>query len=84
LEDFHSLYDIDKGAFDYFANADTAAIRLLRNALHHRDHELFSSWNAMMAQEGGPARQFLEDKRRTLLNGQNGAGSGLSAIDIAE
>jgi len=56
LEAFHSLYDIDKAAFDYFENADTAVILLLRNAIHHRDHELFSSWNATMAQEGGPLR----------------------------
>lgn len=56
LEAFHSLYDVDKVAFDYFDHADTAMILLLRNATHHRDHELFSSWNATMAQEGGPLR----------------------------
>ncbi|WP_027054704.1 hypothetical protein [Mesorhizobium erdmanii] len=56
LEAFHSLYDIDKAAFDYFENADTSVILLLRNAIHHRDHELFSSWNETMAQEGGPLR----------------------------
>ncbi|WP_197434752.1 hypothetical protein [Agrobacterium vitis] len=56
LEAFHSLYDVDKVAFDYFENADTAVILLLRNAIHHRDHDMFSSWNATMAQEGGPLR----------------------------
>lgn len=56
LEAFHSLYDVDKKDFDYFENADTAVILLLRNAIHHRDHELFSSWNSTMAQEGGPLR----------------------------
>lgn len=56
LEAFHSLYDVDKAAFDYFEHADTALILLLRNAIHHKDHELFSSWNATMAQDGGPLR----------------------------
>lgn len=58
LEAFHSLYDVDKDDFDYFANADTAVLILLRNAIHHRDHELFLSWNAEMRQDGGP-RRFL-------------------------
>jgi hypothetical protein len=56
LEAFHSLYDVDKMVFSYFDHADTAMVLLLRNAIHHRDHELFSSWNATMAQEGGPLR----------------------------
>jgi hypothetical protein len=56
LEAFHSLYDVDKASFDYFEHADTAVVLLLRNAIHHRDHELFSSWNMTMAQEGGPLR----------------------------
>ncbi len=56
LEAFHSLYDVDKNDFDYFVNPDTALLILLRNALHHRDHELFSSWNAEMNQPGGPRR----------------------------
>ena len=45
LEAFHSVYDVDRSAFNYFEHADTALILLLRNAIHHRDHELFSSWN---------------------------------------
>jgi hypothetical protein len=53
LEAFHSLYDVDKAEFDYFANADTAALIMLRNAIHHRDHPLFSSWNEEMALNGG-------------------------------
>ena len=56
LEAFHSLYDVDKTGFDYFAHADTAALIMLRNALHHRDHPLFSSWNEEMALNGGIGR----------------------------
>lgn len=56
LEAFHSLYDVDKTEFDYFAHADTAALIMLRNAIHHRDHPLFSSWNEEMALNGGIAR----------------------------
>lgn len=48
LEAFHSLYDVTKGNIDYFEHADTALIILLRNAIHHRDHPLFKSWNAEM------------------------------------
>ncbi|MEO0668547.1 MAG: hypothetical protein AAFZ99_11605 [Pseudomonadota bacterium] len=53
LEAFHSLYDVDKVEFDYFAHADTAVLVMLRNAIHHRDHPLFSSWNEEMALNGG-------------------------------
>lgn len=53
LEAFHSLYDVDKTGFDYFAYADTAVLIMLRNAIHHRDHPLFSSWNEEMALNGG-------------------------------
>lgn len=56
LEAFHSLYDVDRSAFNYFEHADTALILMLRNAIHHRDHELFSSWNNTMAQDKGPYR----------------------------
>ena len=45
LEAFHSLYDITKSDFDYFSHADTALLILLRNAVHHRNHLLFKSWN---------------------------------------
>jgi hypothetical protein len=53
LEAFHSLYDVDKTELDYFAHADTAVLIMLRNAIHHRDHPLFSSWNEEMALNGG-------------------------------
>ena len=49
LEAFHSLYDVSKAHLDYFAHADTASLILIRNALHHRDHLLFRSWNQEMA-----------------------------------
>ncbi len=49
LEAFHSLYDVSKSDFDYFSYGDTAAIILLRNSVHHRDHLLFRSWNQEMA-----------------------------------
>lgn len=45
LEAFHSLYDVTKSDFDYFSYADTALLILLRNAIHHRNHLLFKSWN---------------------------------------
>ncbi|HDS1039013.1 TPA: hypothetical protein QDZ42_002407 [Stenotrophomonas maltophilia] len=43
LEAFHTLYDVSKDGFDYFATGDTSLLIALRNALHHRDHSLFSS-----------------------------------------
>ncbi|MBA1204591.1 hypothetical protein G7009_23015 [Pseudomonas capeferrum] len=43
LEAFHTLYDVSKDEFDYFAQSDTSLLIALRNALHHRDHSLFSS-----------------------------------------
>lgn len=49
LEAFHSLYDVSKEHLDYFAHADTAALIMLRNAIHHRDHLLFRGWNQEMA-----------------------------------
>lgn len=49
LEAFHSLYDVSKDYLDYFANGDTASVILMRNAIHHRDHLLFKSWNQEMA-----------------------------------
>jgi hypothetical protein len=49
LEAFHSLYDVSKDQIDYFSNGDTASLILMRNAIHHRDHLLFKSWNHEMA-----------------------------------
>ncbi len=48
LEAFHSLYDVTNDKIDYFEHADTSLIILIRNAIHHRDHPLFKSWNAEM------------------------------------
>lgn len=50
LESFHSVYDITKneGYVDYFNHADTAMVIVLRNAIHHRNHLLFRSWNFEM------------------------------------
>lgn len=45
LEAFHSLYDVTKEDFNYFSHGDTALLILLRNAVHHRNHLLFKSWN---------------------------------------
>ncbi|KZN70320.1 hypothetical protein [Pseudoalteromonas luteoviolacea] len=53
LEAFHSLYDVTKDDFDYFSYGDIAAIILMRNAIHHRDHHLFQSWNYNMALDEG-------------------------------
>ncbi|EBL9364458.1 hypothetical protein DOO14_25235, partial [Salmonella enterica] len=49
LEAFHSLYDISKSGIDYFEHGDTACLILMRNAIHHRDHLLFKSWNRAIA-----------------------------------
>jgi hypothetical protein len=53
LEAFHSLYDVSKSEFEYFNNADTSLLILLRNAIHHRDHTLFHSWNYEMFHNNG-------------------------------
>jgi hypothetical protein len=53
LEAFHSLYDVSKSEFEYFDNADTSLLILLRNAIHHRDHTLFHSWNYEMFHNNG-------------------------------
>jgi hypothetical protein len=53
LEAFHSLYDVSKSEFEYFNNAETALLILLRNAIHHRDHTLFHSWNYEMFHNNG-------------------------------
>lgn len=51
LEAFHTLYDITKNEFDYFEHGDCTLLILLRNALHHRNHLLFKSWNQYMVVE---------------------------------
>ncbi|MCX7256118.1 MAG: hypothetical protein NTZ64_05115 [Polaromonas sp.] len=53
LEAFHSLYDVSKNDVDFFSSGDTAAIILLRNSVHHRDHLLFKSWNQEMVLNEG-------------------------------
>jgi len=53
LEAFHSLYDVTKNKFNYFLYADTSLLILLRNAIHHKDHLLFKSWNAEMHLNSG-------------------------------
>lgn len=53
LEAFHSLYDVTKDLFDYFDHADTAVLILLRNAVHHRNHLLFKTWNQEMGLNDG-------------------------------
>ncbi|AQA17275.1 hypothetical protein BST95_02590 [Halioglobus japonicus] len=58
LEAFHSLYDVAKQDLDYFSHADTASLILLRNAIHHRDHLLFQSWNHSMALDEGYKRHL--------------------------
>lgn len=53
LESFHSLYDVSKNLLKYFDYGDTAALILIRNAIHHRDHLLFRGWNQEMAHSDG-------------------------------
>lgn len=65
LEKFHTLYDVTKDlrGFNYFKHADTALLIVLRNAIHHRDHDLFLSWDAfVLAHEETkklPSRKYL-------------------------
>jgi hypothetical protein len=61
LEAFHSLYEVSKIYVDFFAFGDTAAIIMLRNSVHHRDHLLFKSWNTNMALNEGH-KKFLGAK----------------------
>ena len=53
LKAFHSLYDVTKNDFPYFDYGDTSALIMLRNAIHHRNHLLFKSWNHEMLLNGG-------------------------------
>jgi hypothetical protein len=50
LEVFHTLYDVSKGmpGFNYFSYGDTSLLIVLRNAIHHWDHDLFESRNARL------------------------------------
>lgn len=58
LEKFHALYDVTKDlpGFEYFHHGDTSLIIVLRNAIHHRDHDLFVSWNALLGLQNGMSR----------------------------
>jgi len=58
LEAFHSLYDVSKDYFDYFEHADSAVLILLRNAVHHRNHLLFKSWNYEMSLNDGLKKYY--------------------------
>lgn len=53
LEAFHSLYDVSTSEFKYFDHVDTSLLILLRNAIHHRNHTLFHSWNYEMLHNNG-------------------------------
>lgn len=57
LEAFHSVYDLSKEQFEYFNNVDTSLLILLRNAIHHRDHLLFNSWNNEMHLKKGMVKK---------------------------
>lgn len=54
LEMFHTLYDVSKDmpGFNYFGHGDTSLLIVLRNAIHHWDHDLFESRNARLGQAG--------------------------------
>ncbi len=53
LEAFHSVYDVTKDNFKYFEHVDTFLLIMLRNAIHHRDHLFFRSWNSEMHLDSG-------------------------------
>lgn len=73
LEAFHSLYDVTKEQFDYFNHADTAILILLRNAIHHRNHLLFKTWNQEIGLNDGHKKylgaEFLLASHNVLTNG---------------
>lgn len=56
LEAFHTLYDVTQEQIDFFDRPDTALLIYLRNALHHRNHELFQSLNSTIWLCGEPGR----------------------------
>lgn len=55
LEAFHRLYDVTSSLppFSYFGHGDTSLVIQLRNAVHHREHSLFVSWNSMLHRDIG-------------------------------
>lgn len=57
LEAFHTLYDASKRQFPYFDHGDCTCLIVMRNAIHHRDHQLFKSFQAEV---------LLADPRRHL------------------
>lgn len=66
LEAFHSLYDVSKRKFDYFSHAETATLIMIRNAIHHRNHTLFFSWNYEMHKNNGLTKHH--DKEFVLVD----------------
>ncbi|BCB18308.1 hypothetical protein [Bosea sp. ANAM02] len=56
LEGFHTLYDVSRNQFDYFAHADTTLVIAMRNAIHHRDHPLFRSLFSEIFLHAAPRR----------------------------
>lgn len=72
LEGFHTLYDVSKDQFDYFAHADTALVITMRNAIHHRDHPLFRSLLSEIFLHAEPRRwlgaMFLLARHQTAGN----------------
>ncbi|WP_421387697.1 hypothetical protein [Agrobacterium tumefaciens] len=59
LEAFHTLYDVSKNLFPYFNHGDTALIIAVRNAIHHRDHPLFTSLKRRLHLERGGIEPWL-------------------------
>lgn len=53
LESFHTLYDTSKKKVNYFKNPSASLLIIIRNAIHHRDHSLFNSWNRAMVRNSG-------------------------------
>ncbi|MDG4695663.1 MULTISPECIES: hypothetical protein [Providencia] len=53
LESFHTLYDTSKKEVNYFNNPSSSLLIIIRNAIHHRNHSLFNSWNRTMIRRDG-------------------------------
>lgn len=59
LESFHTLYDVSKHLFPYFEHGDTALVIAVRNAIHHRDHQLFRSLQRRLHLDNGGVERWL-------------------------
>lgn len=56
LEALHTLHDITKQDLPWFDFGDTLLLIAMRNAIHHRNHPLFRSFNSELWLDGEPTK----------------------------